>query len=80
MKSSVSAVMENEQCAEKERIAREEKAFLDASIKEANDWAQANTIRQYANYLRRLVNEQSIVLTESEGTMVVSRGEHCRQA
>jgi hypothetical protein len=67
---------ENErQRAEKERIAREEKAFLDASIKEANDWAQANTIRQYANYLRRLVNEQSIVLTES-GEQWLSRVEN----
>ena len=67
---------ENErQRAEKERIAREEKAFLDASIKETNDWAQANTIQQYANYLRRLVNEQSIVLTES-GEQWLSRVEN----
>ena len=50
--------------AEMERIDREEKAFLDATIKEANDWAQANTIRQYAVHLRRLIEEQSIKLTQ----------------
>jgi len=49
---------------EKERIAREEKAFLDATLKEAEDWIQANKIRQYTTHLRALISEHKIELTE----------------
>ena len=51
--------------AEKERIAREEKAFLDATLKEAEDWIQANKIRQYTTHLRALISEHKIELTEA---------------
>ena len=47
---------------------------LDTTIEAANDWALANTIRQYANHLRRLVYEQNIVLTKS-GVQWLSRVE-----
>lgn len=50
--------------AEKARIAREEKALLDATIKDANDWAQANTIREYAAHIRRTLAEQDIQLSD----------------
>lgn len=50
--------------AEKARIAREEKALLDATIKDANDWAQANTIREYAAHIRRTLVEQRIQLSD----------------
>ena len=50
---------------ERARIAREEKAFLDQIIKEANDWNQANSIRQYAVCLRELVSKHQIELTEA---------------
>ncbi|MEI7430669.1 MAG: hypothetical protein WCL27_09450, partial [Betaproteobacteria bacterium] len=59
---------------ERERIAREEKAFLDQTIKEANDWKQANTISQYAAYLRELVSKHQIELTEA-GEQWLSRVE-----
>lgn len=49
--------------AERERVEREEKAFLDATIKEANDWAQANVIRNYAAHLRKRIADETIVLT-----------------
>ncbi|NTV70427.1 MAG: hypothetical protein HGA71_09800 [Azonexaceae bacterium] len=51
--------------AEKERIAREEKAFFDATLKDAEDWAKSNKIREYAAHLRTLIAEHSIVLTEA---------------
>ena len=51
--------------AEKERIAREEKAFLDATLKEAEDWIQANKIRQYITHLRALISENKIELAEA---------------
>jgi hypothetical protein len=51
--------------AEQERIAREEKAFLDATLKEAEDWTQANKIRQYVTHLRALISENKIELAEA---------------
>lgn len=51
--------------AEKERIAREEKAFFDATLKEAQDWNQANLIRDYATHLRSLILDNKIELTEA---------------
>ncbi len=51
--------------AEKERVAREEKAFFDATLKEAEDWTQANKIRQYATHLRNLISDHKIELTDA---------------
>lgn len=56
---------EERQRVERERVAREEKAFLEATIKDANNWAQANTIRQYAAHLRKLIGDQNIQLTDA---------------
>jgi len=41
--------------------------FLEATIKEANDWAQANVIRSYVAHLRKRISEENIQLTEEGG-------------
>lgn len=51
--------------AEKERIAREEKAFFDATLKEAEEWAQSKKIQEYAAHLRMQISGHNIVLTEA---------------
>lgn len=50
---------------ERERIEREEQEFLASTIKEANDWMQANTIRAYAAHIRGQIVERTIQLTEA---------------
>lgn len=63
---------------ERERIAREEKAFLEETTKEANAWLQANTIRQYAAEIRKKIADQKIEQTES-GAQWLARVEQCAE-
>jgi hypothetical protein len=58
--------------AEQDRIEREEQEFLKATIKEANDWAQANVIRSYVAHLRKRISDEKIQLT-AEGEKWLSR-------
>lgn len=57
---------------EEERIAREERAFREAIVKEAAEWSQADLIRRYVVHLRSKAAERNVEFSE-EGRMWLAR-------